>query len=171
MTDVVVAAADLPGDTLLGSADVDLGQVPTSGAPPGAVGLVDAVGRRLVGPIAAGEVLTATRLREDGPREDGRVEVHLVAEDPASLDRLGVGSRVTVYPAGGGAALTRDGLVVAVDPPPRAARSDAADLLSGGGTGAARGAVLAVSPAVADRVFAGQRPVEGPPVASIVPSP
>ncbi len=170
-TSVVVATADLPGGRALAPGDIETARIPASAAPPGAVRAADATGRRLVGPIAAGEVVTATRLRRDGARADGRVEVHLLAEDPASLDRLGAGSVVTVYPAGGGAALTREGVVVAVDDPPGAGRPIDAGPWGDPGSPASRGLVVALAPGVVDRVFAGQRPVEGPPVVSIVPSP
>ncbi len=167
---VVVAAGDLSGGTRLGVEDVETTHVPAAAAPPGAVSAAEAVGRRLVGPIAAGEVLTATRLRADDTRDDGRVAVHLLAEDAVALDLVGVGSVVTVYPAGGGAALTRDGVVVAVDAASTAGSASDLDPWAETGAPPGRGLVVAVAPVAVDRLFAGQRPLEGPPVVSVVPS-
>jgi len=63
MTAVARAAHDLAAGDVLGPGDVRLDEMPAVFAPPGALGSADqAVGRVVVGPVAAEEVLTASRL-------------------------------------------------------------------------------------------------------------
>ena len=60
---VVVAATDVERGTVLAEDDVAISQVPSAYAPPGAVsGVARAVGRAVVGDLAAGEAITVTRL-------------------------------------------------------------------------------------------------------------
>jgi len=67
VSQVVVAARELPPGVTLTPADVQLVELPTAYVPPGAVGAVaDVVGHVANGPVAEGEALTATRLSDAG---------------------------------------------------------------------------------------------------------
>lgn len=61
-TSVVVAAKKLPGGTIIGRADLTVAELLPSAVPDGVVTRSEAVGSRLAGPIAPGEVITDTRL-------------------------------------------------------------------------------------------------------------
>jgi hypothetical protein len=167
---VITAARDVTAGGVLVTADLRPVHVPADSSPPGALVTVgEAAGRRVVGPIAAGEVVTATRLALDRAGiglPDGRVAVHLLVDDPGALDLVRAGALVTLYPAGGGPALTRDGLVVAVDPPAEEPLGTSALTVSV----LARGIVVALPPPLADLIFAGQRVDPGPPIVSVVAS-
>lgn len=170
---VVTLVRTVPAGARLTASDVTSATTPRSAVPPSALtSTAEVVGRRVVGPVLAGEVLTRARLVPGGtgggyagPAADG-VVVHLLSDDPDALDLVGPGDRVTLYPGGGGPVLARGATVVAVDAV-REGTSPAALI----GTAAPRGLVLALDPAVADRLFATLRPDSGPPVVSVVRSP
>lgn len=155
---VVVAARALDAGTVLTAADVVARPVARSAVQPGALSSVaQAAGRRLVAGLAPEEALTRTRLVPRGPAEglsEGRVALHVVAADPASVDLLLPGSRVRVYPAAGGTVLVRAALVLAADPAP-----PPDDL---GRSPPVRGVVIALSEDEADTVVAGHGGLEGP---------
>lgn len=162
---VVVAARDLPAGAQLDPGALDVRQVPAGLVPPGAHAEVHAVtGAVVVGPMLAGEAVTASRLLAGAltrlPR--GRVAAHLVVADPAALTLTPAGTRVTVYPAVGGRALARHARVLAVDPPETSA-------LPGGSPPASRGVVLDLSSSDVDVIFAGQRAAESAPHVLVVP--
>lgn len=95
---VLVAARDLaPGTTLTG-ADLTTGSFRPGSVPQGTVGLRDAVGRRVVGPVRAGEPVTDVRLLDAAllARYPGAsaVPVRLGDADAAAL--LRVGDRITL---------------------------------------------------------------------------
>jgi pilus assembly protein CpaB len=62
--DVLVAATDLAGGSVLSGSDVEVARLPTQFVPQGALGPADAAldGRVLAGPIRPGEVITDVRL-------------------------------------------------------------------------------------------------------------
>lgn len=155
---VVVAARALSAGTVLTSADVVVRPVAVSAVQPGALsGVGEAEGRRLVAPLAPEEALTHTRLVARGPTEGlprGRVALHVVASDPASVDLLLPGSRARVYPVGGGRVLARDAVVLAADAVPTV------EVL--GRSPPPRGVVLALSEDEADAVVAGHGGLDGP---------
>ncbi len=164
---VVVAARAVAAGATLTAADVGSGGLAEAARPPGALGSVDAaVGRQVVGALLPGEVVTTTRLvpRDPGdPLPAGLVSAHLLVDDPAALDLVTPGARVTIYPGDGGPALTREGLVLAVD-----ARTTAPTYAVGlAEVTPGRGLVVAIPPDLADRIFAGQRPAGGPPVVAV----
>ncbi len=153
---VVVADRPVPAGTVLRVDDVRTQRVEV--AQPGALRApADVVGRRLVAGLASGEAVTATRLVPRGVADGlpaGRVALHVVAADPASVDLLLPGGLARVYPRAGGAPLARSALVLAADPAPppdTALRSSTA-----------RGVVLALSADEADAVLAGHGGLEGP---------
>lgn len=60
---VVTAAHDLPGSTLLEKGDLTVARVPVDAVPDGAVpSVVDITGKRISGPMRAGEIITDVRL-------------------------------------------------------------------------------------------------------------
>lgn len=146
---VLVAAHDLaPGATLSGS-DLTTSPFRPDSVPEGVVGLRAAVGRRVVGPVRAGEPLTDVRLLDDAllARYPGTsaVPVRLGDADAAAL--LRVGDRVTLLAAdpqasGPAVPVAEDAPVLAL---PRARREYA------GMTGGAL-VVLALDPATAQVV-------------------
>ena len=163
--EVLIAARDLPAGATLTAADLATTTIPTSGGPPVALGVDDraaAVGRSLVGQMAAGELVTRTRFV---PREAaegvpaGRVAVHLVLADERAAAQLSAGQRVTLYPAAGGPPWTRRALILGVDSLP-----DPTGCAGGftGATPAAPGLTVALTPEEADAIHAGQRANEGP---------
>ena len=164
---VVVAQRDVAAGATLAADDLATADYPGALAPPGALTVPgSAVGRQLTGPMRRGEVVTTSRLVPRGgpaPGASALVVVHLLADDPAALDLVGPGDRATLYPGGGGPALTRRALVLAVDP---SAGPEAAGLSNVTGS-VARGVVVALDPALVDRIFAGQRVDQGPPVVSV----
>lgn len=168
-TAVVVAARGVPAGTVLGAADVTVAELPRAASPPGVVTEVaDAVGRRVGSGLAAGEALTRTRLVPRSPDEGmpaGLVALHVSLADPVAAGLAAPGTRVRVYAATGGAALSRTATVLAVDPPPES------DLVGLGGGDPGRGLVLALPPADAERVLAGHGALEGPPLVNVVTGP
>lgn len=152
---VVVADRRVAAGTVLGVDDVRLQpvEVPQPGA---VVTLAQAVGRRLVAGLAQGEAVTATRLVPRGVADGlpaGRVALHVVAADPASVDLLRPGAQARVYAVSGGTPLARSALVLSADPPPPETTARSA---------ASRGVVLALSADEADSVLAGHGGLEGP---------
>lgn len=148
---VLVAAHDLAPGTTLTAGDLTTGAFRPGGVPQGTVRLQDAVGRRVVGPVRAGEPLTDVRLLDDAllSRYPGAsaVPVRLGDADAAAL--LRVGDRVTLLAAdpqasGPAVAVAEDAPVLAL---PRPRREHTA--MSGGAL-----VVLALDPGTA-RIVAG----------------
>lgn len=164
---VLVAARAVPAGTVLAPADVRATSVPTDVSQPGALTTVpDAVGRRVGSALASGEALTAARLVPRGTADGlprGRVALHVVATDPASVDLLAPGVGARVYPAAGGEPLAVAAQVLATDPPP----SDPDPLAPPAG----RGIVLSLSAAEADAVLSGHGSVDGPVTVTVVAAP
>lgn len=98
---VVVAAHDLAPGTVLASTDLTTTAFRPDSVPAGTIGLREALGRRLVGPVRSGEPLTDVRLLGDAllSRYPGTsaVPVRLGDADAAAL--LRVGDRVTLLAA------------------------------------------------------------------------
>ena len=163
---VVVASAAIPPGTVLTGAHLRLAEVPAAGRQPGALTRLEAaVGRRVGSGLAAGETLTSRRLVPRGVVDGlgrGRVALHVVASDPASVDLLATGATARVYPVGGGAVLVRAAEVLATDPP----AGDGGILSSG--TASPRGVVLELGADEADAVLTGHGSVEGPVVVTLV---
>lgn len=163
---VLVAVRAVPGGTVLAADDVRATRVRADAAQPAALTSVsDAVGRRLAAALAPGEALTASRLVPRGPADgipQGRVTLHVVAADPASVDLLSPGAVVRVYPMAGGPALAVAAEVLAADPP--AVGSD--PFVPGEGPG--RGAVLSLTVAEADAVLRGHGALAGPVTVTLV---
>lgn len=165
---VLVAAREVSAGAVLADADVRPARVPGDAAQPGAItSLPDALGRRVAAGLVTGEALTASRLvpraAVDGlPR--GRVALHVVAADPASVDLLPVGSIARVYPVAGGPPLAVGARVLAVDPV----------VASGGallpGESPPRGVVLSLTVAEADSVLRGHGALDGPVTVTLVGS-
>ena len=166
---VVVAGRAVVAGAVLEAPDLRVVAVPAGAAQPGALTTVaDGVGRRVGSAMVAGETLTVTRLVPRGPAEGlprGRVALHVVAADPASVDLLVPGDPARVYPAAGGAPLAVAARVLATDPRPE--RTD--------GLGVAavstRGVVVSLSAVEADAVLAGHGSLEGPVTVSVVAAP
>ena len=163
---VLVAAREVPAGAVLADGDVRPANVPGDAAQPGAItSLSDALGRRVAAGLVTGEALTASRLvpraAVDGlPR--GRVALHVVAADPASVDLLPAGTIARVYPVAGGAPLAVGARVLAVDP-----------LVAPGGVllageSAPRGVVLSLTVAEADAVLRGHGALDGPVTVTVV---
>lgn len=167
---VVVAATDLPAGTRLAAADVVETAVPTAYRPPGALDETGAaLDRVLVSPIRAGEPVTVSRLLDGSLASlpPGTVAVHVLTADPGALELAPAGTRVSLYPAGGGTALVSGVWVVGRDAPDRGGRDG---LLDTGGGDTLPGLVVAVPRSGVDRIFAGQRDSGGPPVVLVAPS-
>lgn len=148
---VLVAAHDLAPGAVLDAADLTTTAFRPGSVPSGTLPLRAAVGRRLVGPVRAGEPLTDVRLLDDAllARYPGTsaVPVRLGDADAAAL--LRVGDRVTLLAAdpqasGPAVAVAEDAPVLAL---PRSA--DEGPDLTGGAL-----VVLALDPGTA-RVVAG----------------
>ncbi|KGN36515.1 Flp pilus assembly protein CpaB [Knoellia subterranea KCTC 19937] len=160
---VVVAARAVPAGSLIAPSDVRVVRLSESVPLVGALARPDAVvGRQVAGRLEVGEVMTPSRLVPrtvaDGlPR--GTVAAHVTVADPGVLDLVSAGRRITLFADTGGPALAQDVLVLAVDTPERATFTGS---LPGGET-LARGLVVALNQAEAERIFAGQRPEGGPP--------
>ena len=131
---VLVAAHDLDPGTTLGPGDLTTGAFSPGSVPRGTVGRQDAVGRRVVGPVRAGEPLTDVRLLDDAllARYPGTsaVPVRLADADAAAL--LRVGDRITLLAAdpqasGPAVAVAEDAPVLAL---PRS-RADGPELTGG----------------------------------------
>lgn len=120
---VLVAARDLAPGTTLDAADLTTRGFRPGSVPDGVVRPRTAVGRRLVGPVRAGEPLTDVRLLDDAllARYPGAsaVPVRLGDADAAAL--LRVGDRVTLLAAdprstGPAVAVAQDAPVLALPP-------------------------------------------------------
>lgn len=154
---VVVAARDLPAGQELQPADLLEQRRPRAYAPSGSESSAALVGRRLSGPVGAGEVLTSTRIAGAGllaGRPEDEVAVHVPLADPGALAMVRAGDRVDVL-AGTGETVAAAALVLAVR------GADAGTGLSGG-VGASLGGddgglVLAVTAAVAGRIASAPR--------------
>lgn len=148
---VLVAAHDLAPGTMLTDADLTTGSFRPGSVPQGTVGLRDALGRRVLGPVRAGEPVTDVRLLDTAllARYPGAsaVPVRLGDADAAAL--LRVGDRVTVLAAdpqaSGPAVAVAEGAPVLALPRSRGDRPE----LTGGAL-----VVLALDPGTA-RVVAG----------------
>lgn len=104
MADAVVAARDLPGGSMLSADDLAIEQLPAEYLAPGTLGLVaDATGRTIAGGIAAGEVITRSRLVDTGPRPDGLHVVPVRLADAEAADLLLPGSVIDLVLASGDA--------------------------------------------------------------------
>jgi pilus assembly protein CpaB len=168
-TPVLLAARPVAAGEVLAAADVRVVPVSSGAIQPGALTSVpDAVGRRVGAGLAAGEALTATRLVPRSPVDGlppGRVALHVVAADPASVDLLAPGDAARVYPAAGGAPLAVAARVLATDPP-----GTSPDPLTTSAA-AARGLVLSLTATEADAVLGGHGAVDGPVTVSVVAAP
>lgn len=141
---VVTAARDLAIGTALTSSDI--GTAHLTGPPDGLVTTAQAVGAVLSGPVRRGEVLTDARLvPRGGPRPGaGRIAVPIRPADPGTVDLLSAGMHVAVLSVdddGRATVLAPDAVVLSIPPPPKSEPGR-------------RLVVLAVPPAVADRVTA-----------------
>ena len=166
---VLIAARAVPAGAVIAGSDLRVAVVRHDVAQPGALSAIpDAVGRRLGASLSPGEGLTASRLVPRGPVDGlprGRVALHVVAADPASVDLLAPGVGARVYPAAGGPPLALAAEVLAtdpVDPDP-----DPLGSPSAGG----RGVVLSLSAGEADAVLSGHGALDGPVTVSLVAAP
>ena len=162
---VVVAGNPIPAGAVLTAAHLRTAQVPVDGLQPGALRRVEeAAGRRVGSGLDAGETVTTRRLVPRGPADGlrpGRVALHVVASDPASVDLLAPGTWTRVYPVSGGAVISRAAEVLAVDPPVEGQLLSAAPPVG-------RGVVLALDVHEADAVVAGHGSLDGPVVVTLV---
>ena len=165
---VVVAATPIPAGAVLTAAHLRTARVPVQGVQPGALTRVEeAAGRRVGSGLDAGETVTTRRLVPRGPADGlrpGRVALHVVASDPASVDLLAPGTWTRVYPVSGGAVISGAAEVLTVDPP-----VDEGGLLSAAPP-VGRGVVLALDVHEADAVVAGHGSLDGPVVVTLVAS-
>ena len=100
--EVLVAAADLPGGTTIGTSDVVVAHFREDTAPAGALRPADqAVGRVLAAPLRRGEALTDVRLVTPGllAGYPGLVATPVRVADAASAALLRVGDRVDLVAA------------------------------------------------------------------------
>jgi SAF domain-containing protein len=169
MVSVVVAAHAVPSGTVLSEGDLRGVRVRVDAAQPAALTTIaDAVGRRLGAALAPGEALTAGRLVPRGPADGlaaGRVALHVVAADPASVDLLSPGVGARVYPVTGGPPLAVAAEVLSADPP-----AGGGDPLIGGAA-PGRGVVLSLTVAEADAVLRGHGALDGPVTVSLIAAP
>lgn len=150
---VVVAARDLPAGQVLLAGDVRTVLWQDSTAPSSAVTEPTVVvGRRLSGPVVAGEALTDARLQGRGlltGMPAGTVAVHIPLADPATAAITQAGARVDVLSTRTGAVVAPSIRVLSVD---TIAASDASWV--GSGASAEGGVVVAVLPEIAGRLAA-----------------
>lgn len=118
---VLVARRDLPSGHVVTTADVRNASVPPSAVPEHALGRDEAVGRRVAGPMRAGEPLTDVRVVRPGSLAGYGDDAVLttVRIDPVEATAIGVGDRVDVIavdPGGESAAeiVARDVEIVTV---------------------------------------------------------
>lgn len=122
---VVTAAHDLPGSTLLEQGDLTVARVPVDAVPDGAVpSVVDITGRRISGPVRAGEIITDVRLVSTalldgwGPN---LAAVPVRIADPAAARLARPGDVVDIIAAdmagAGGASVLAAGVPVLAVPP------------------------------------------------------
>ncbi|HYN30385.1 MAG TPA: SAF domain-containing protein [Dermatophilaceae bacterium] len=171
-TRVLVAARDVMAGASLVAADLETRSLPAAAAPPGALGgPAEAVGRVVATGLTAGEAVTRSRLVPPLPEEPGTAATHLLVADERALDLAPPGSRVTIYPATGGAALATGVRVLTVDPPVGPDGSGPGVLGRGPEGATGRGLVVALEAAAVRSVFTALRPEGGPPVVLVVPTP
>lgn len=123
---VPVAARDLSSGQVLSAADVTEALLPADAVPRHVVAAPEVAGRRVGGPMRAGEPFTDARLLGAGPGDDlpdGRVVAAVRLADPSSAAGLRVGDQVDVLAvssADGGprASVVASGLTVAALPDP-----------------------------------------------------
>jgi len=147
---VVVAARDLPAGHEVGPADVVAQSRPAGFAPSTPLREVGAVaGRRLAGPVGAGEVLTAARLVGpgllDGQSPAARA-VHVPVADPGGLAMVQPGDTVDLV-SSTGETVTAAATVLAVVSGSETGAGGFSGLPAGGG-----GVVAAVAPEQARRL-------------------
>ncbi|MGL5864945.1 MAG: SAF domain-containing protein [Dermatophilaceae bacterium] len=165
-TTVVAAARPVPAGAELAAGDLRVVAVAADAAQPGSVtDPAAALGRRVGAALVPGETLTRSRLVPRSAAEGlatGEVAVHVVVANPAALGLLGPGQRVMVVAGNGGRPLVRGAIVLSIDPP---APEELVDRFSGS---PARGVVLALPAAGAERLLAGHGGLDGPPVVNVV---
>ncbi|MGL5910335.1 MAG: SAF domain-containing protein, partial [Phycicoccus sp.] len=163
---VVAAARPVPAGSELTADDLRLVAVVADAAQPGSItDPAAAAGRRVGAALVAGETLTRSRLVPRSATEGlrpGEVALHVVVADPAVLGLLGPGQQVTVVAGSGGRPLVRGATVLATDP---SVPEGFVDNFSGS---PARGVVLALPAAGAERLLAGHGGLDGPPVVNVV---
>ncbi|HEX4977930.1 MAG TPA: SAF domain-containing protein [Nocardioides sp.] len=121
----LVAARDLAPGTELTAGDLTTAAFRPGSVPDGALALPDAIGRRVVGPVRAGEPLTDVRLLDDAllARYPGTAAVPVRLGDAEAAALLRVGDRVTLLAAdpqsGGPALAVAEGAPVLALPRPR----------------------------------------------------
>lgn len=147
----VVAARTLTGGAVVTRADVTTRLVPSDLGAVAARSLGEVLGRRLAVGAAPGEPLTESRLvpRSGDPSlPAGTVPVHVRAGDPAGLDLVTPGDRVSVHALTAPGSTVADAApVLAVDPAPPDSP------LGGMGAAGQRGVVLALTPAQATQLL------------------
>lgn len=103
VVDVIAAATDLPAGATLAATDLQSRAFPRELLPPVTHSEPeDVIGRVIAGPIAAGEVITDTRLVDTGPRADGLRLVPVRLSDPGVADLLAPGTLVDLVGVTGG---------------------------------------------------------------------
>ncbi|HEY7717210.1 MAG TPA: SAF domain-containing protein [Pedococcus sp.] len=148
---VVVAARGLPAGHEVAAGDLVVTSRPADYAPSGAPSsAASLVGRRLAGPVTAGEVMTEGRVVGTGllsARPAGEVAAHVSVADPGALAMVRPGDSVDVV-SGAGATVAHSATVLAVGPAagPEAAGLGLMDDPAGPGL------VLAVTAEVAARL-------------------
>jgi Flp pilus assembly protein CpaB len=133
---VLVARHDLASGHVVTARDVRTAEVPPSSVPDHALGRDEAVGRRVAGPMRAGEAMTDVRVVRPGALDgygDGAV-LTTVRIDAADAQAVGVGDRVDVVavdPGGETAAeVVARGVEIVTTPPADEARSRLDDVAS-----------------------------------------
>lgn len=130
---VVVAARDLDSGHVLAGEDLTIASMPRAARPTHLLTAASARGRRVAGPVRAGEPITDRRVIE--PRDlsgygAGAVLTMVRLDDPAVLAGLRVGDRVDVVAAavdsGVAAQVVAPGAVIALVPPADDRSGDAA---------------------------------------------
>lgn len=99
MTTVIAVEHTLPAGHLLAAEDLSTVEVPAGLATTSPTTAAEVIGRRLAGPIDAGEPLSRSRLTplDQAHLPPGTAPVHVLAADPAALDLLHPGALVDVY--------------------------------------------------------------------------
>lgn len=158
-TSAPVAVHDLAAGQILTASDIELRDVPS--ATHASLPLLpfdELLGRPLVGPVAAGEVVTATRvltpslldeLNETRPGDNPYVASPIRLSDPAQARLVQVGERVDVLAASGSAHDPQAARIVAVDVPvlsvPNDGESTSSSLLGGGGASAGKDELIVIA--------------------------
>lgn len=149
---VVVAVRNLSAGHTLGPGDVVEQSRPAGFAPAQPLRAADQVsGRRLAGPVSAGEVLTQGRLLGRGllagrPAEE--VAVHVAVADPGALAMLRPGDEIDLLLAATGDVVASAATVLALS----STDGDSSGVGLGAHSLTQDGVVLAVSPTVAARI-------------------